>query len=109
MELEINNKMRMIGIKSSQSFGIEVARNEIFSESQFKSFKHHGDNRYVKIISFVVFYTLLKIDKPYLEKLDEKDLDTKVLLEYNTLLNSDERLETVLLPIRDGLTVSRVI
>ena len=42
------------------------------------------------------------------EELDEKDIDTKVLLEYNTLLNSDERLETVLLPIRDGLTISRV-
>ncbi|CAL2057974.1 O-methyltransferase [Tenacibaculum sp. 190524A05c] len=42
------------------------------------------------------------------EKLDEKDIDTKVLLEYNQLLNEDERLETVLLPIRDGLTISRV-
>ncbi|CAL2078351.1 caffeoyl-CoA O-methyltransferase [Tenacibaculum sp. 190524A05c] len=42
------------------------------------------------------------------EKLDEKDIDTKVLLEYNRLLNEDERLETVLLPIRDGLTISRV-
>jgi len=30
------------------------------------------------------------------------------LLAYNTLLNSDDRLETVLLPIRDGLTISRV-
>jgi caffeoyl-CoA O-methyltransferase len=42
------------------------------------------------------------------EKLDPKDIDTKVLLEYNALLNSDERVETVLLPIRDGLTISRV-
>jgi predicted O-methyltransferase YrrM len=42
------------------------------------------------------------------EKLNPKDLDTKVLLEYNQLLNSDERIETVLLPIRDGLTVSRL-
>jgi predicted O-methyltransferase YrrM len=42
------------------------------------------------------------------EPLDEKDIDTKVLLEYNRLLNEDERIETVLLPIRDGLTVSRV-
>lgn len=42
------------------------------------------------------------------EKLDPKDIDTKVLLEYNTLLNQDARIETVLLPIRDGLTVSRV-
>ncbi len=43
-----------------------------------------------------------------IEPLHDKDLDTKILLEYNKLLNSDSRLETVLLPIRDGLTVSRV-
>lgn len=43
------------------------------------------------------------------EPLQEKDIDTKILLEYNKLLNEDPRLETVLLPIRDGLTISRVI
>ncbi len=40
--------------------------------------------------------------------LDPKDEDTKVLLAYNKLLQEDSRLETVLLPIRDGLTISRV-
>ena len=43
-----------------------------------------------------------------IEELDPKDIDTKILLEYNRLLNEDSRLETVLLPIRDGLTISRV-
>ncbi len=42
------------------------------------------------------------------EELYLKDEDTKVLLAYNKLLNNDDRLETVLLPIRDGLTISRV-
>jgi len=42
------------------------------------------------------------------EELNPKDIDTKILLEYNKLLNTDNRLETVLLPIRDGLTISRV-
>jgi predicted O-methyltransferase YrrM len=42
------------------------------------------------------------------EKLDPKDKDTKALLAYNKLLNIDTRIETVLLPIRDGLTISRV-
>jgi predicted O-methyltransferase YrrM len=42
------------------------------------------------------------------EELAPKDADTKALLEYNKLLNSDDRIETVLLPIRDGLTISRV-
>jgi len=43
------------------------------------------------------------------EKLDKKDIDTKALLEYNRLLNSDPRVETILLPIRDGLSISRVV
>lgn len=44
-----------------------------------------------------------------LEELNPKDKSTKILLEYNQMINSDPRLETVLLPIRDGLTVSRII
>ncbi len=74
MELEINNKMRKIGIKSSQSYGVEVTRKEIFSESQFKSFNHQGDHNYVMIIAFVTFYCLLKIDKPYLKELEEEEI-----------------------------------
>lgn len=42
------------------------------------------------------------------EKLNPKDVDTKALITYNKLMNSDDRIETVLLPIRDGLTISRV-
>jgi predicted O-methyltransferase YrrM len=41
-----------------------------------------------------------------IEPLDKNDISTKIVLEYNRLLKEDERLETVLLPIRDGLTVS---
>lgn len=44
-----------------------------------------------------------------LEPLKPNDKSTKILLEYNQLLKEDPRVETVLLPIRDGLTVSRVI
>jgi len=42
------------------------------------------------------------------EKLDPKDVDTNALIIYNKLLNDDDRIETVMLPIRDGLTISRV-
>jgi len=44
-----------------------------------------------------------------LEKVDKDDIDTKALIQYNILLNEDPQLETVMLPIRDGLTVSRVV
>lgn len=43
-----------------------------------------------------------------IEALDPKDKTTKILLEYNKKLASHPLLETVLLPIRDGLTLSRV-
>lgn len=39
--------------------------------------------------------------------LDPKDKSTKTVLEFNTLLKEDPRIETVVLPIRDGLTISR--
>ena len=41
-----------------------------------------------------------------IEELNPSDVSTKIVLEYNALLKDDPRLETVLLPIRDGLTVS---
>ncbi len=44
-----------------------------------------------------------------IEKVAEDDISTKALLEYNKLLVEDSRVETVLLPIRDGIAISRVI
>ncbi|MEM8520258.1 O-methyltransferase [Flavobacterium sp. PL12] len=44
-----------------------------------------------------------------LEQVNPNDLSTKIIMEYNDLLKNDPRVETVLLPIRDGLTVSRVL
>lgn len=44
-----------------------------------------------------------------IEPLKKDDISTKALLEYNTLLKEDKRIETVILPIRDGLTISRKI
>jgi caffeoyl-CoA O-methyltransferase len=44
-----------------------------------------------------------------LEEVKVNDKSTKILLEYNQLLKNDPRVETVLLPIRDGLTVSRIL
>ena len=42
-----------------------------------------------------------------MEPLNPKDTSTKALLAYNTLLKNDTRIETIILPVRDGLTVSR--
>lgn len=41
------------------------------------------------------------------EPLKPQDIDTKALLEFNDMVTKDERVENVLLPIRDGLMVAR--
>jgi len=43
------------------------------------------------------------------ESVKKGDNDTEALLLYNKKINEDPRVETVLLPIRDGLTVTRVL
>ena len=42
-----------------------------------------------------------------IEELQPNDIITPALIAYNELLKNDDRVETVLLPIRDGLTISR--
>ncbi|MEO1012601.1 MAG: O-methyltransferase [Bacteroidota bacterium] len=42
------------------------------------------------------------------EPLKPKDKATKIVMDYNQKLKEDSRVETILLPIRDGLTLSRV-
>jgi predicted O-methyltransferase YrrM len=42
-----------------------------------------------------------------IEPLQKDDTSTPALIEYNALLKNDKRIETVLLPIRDGLTICR--
>ena len=44
-----------------------------------------------------------------LEDVQKNDKSTPILLKYNKIVNEDPRVETVLLPIRDGLTVSRIL
>jgi predicted O-methyltransferase YrrM len=42
-----------------------------------------------------------------LDKKTQIDVATKSLVAYNKMMNDDERIESVILPIRDGLTISR--
>ena len=43
-----------------------------------------------------------------IKEVNQKDISTLEIIKYNKLLKEDLRVETVLLPIRDGLTISRV-
>lgn len=44
-----------------------------------------------------------------LEEADKDDEDTRVLQEFNRRLANDKRVESVLVPLRDGITLSRVL
>lgn len=44
-----------------------------------------------------------------LEEAKPNDISTKTLQEYNLFLKNDFRVETLVLPIRDGLTICRVV
>lgn len=39
----------------------------------------------------------------------KNDDETNILIEFNKTLNEDERFETIILPLRDGLSISRLI
>ena len=41
------------------------------------------------------------------EEVVDGDIDTQVLIETNRFIHEDERVQEVMLPIRDGLTIIR--
>ncbi|MDG1973649.1 MAG: O-methyltransferase [Flavobacteriaceae bacterium] len=55
------------------------------------------------LISDNVLWSGKVIDK------NSSDIATKKLLEFNNMINNDKRLETIIIPVRDGLSVSRKI
>ena len=42
-----------------------------------------------------------------LEDYDSLDRETKILMDYNKMIHEDERVQEILLPIRDGLMIAR--
>ena len=44
-----------------------------------------------------------------LEKTSKNDTATKTLVDYNNMINNDSRVETIILPIRDGISICRKI
>ena len=48
-------------------------------------------------------------DGKVLNPISEKDTSTKAIVKYNKLLSQREDMDTIILPIRDGLTISRKI
>ena len=88
----------------------ETSFDLIFIDAEKKQYDHYFEAVIKKCHpgSIILSDNVLWSGK-VIEPLVKNDKATKVLLEYNKKLASDPRLDTVLLPIRDGLTLSRVL
>ena len=60
----------------------------------------------VRIGGYIIFDNVLWSGK-VIEEVKSNDKDTQVLIELNRLIHDDERVQEVLLPIRDGLLIAR--
>lgn len=62
----------------------------------------------VKVGGYIIADNVLWNGK-VIEPVKDKDIDTKVILEYNEIVKKDKRVQNVLFPIRDGLNIARKI
>ena len=62
----------------------------------------------IQIGGFIIADNVLWSGK-VIEEVNEKDQETKAIKEFNTLIQSSERVENILMPIRDGLMICQKI
>ena len=88
---------------------MEVNFDLVFIDAEKKNYDAYFETviRKCKAGSIILSDNVLWSGK-VIEPLKKSDQATNALLDYNKKLKEDKRVETVLLSIRDGLTVSRV-
>jgi predicted O-methyltransferase YrrM len=88
---------------------LDITFDLIFIDAEKKQYDHYLETVLPKTKSgSVILSDNVLWSGKVVEPLDPKDKATKVLLDYNKKLSEHPLLDTVLLPIRDGLTLSRV-
>lgn len=73
LKLKTHSKINYLLFKASQVGNLQFD-DKISNSNMFKSLNHVEDTRYTRIIAFAVFYTLIKIDKHYLNGLDDETI-----------------------------------
>ncbi len=63
----------------------------------------------VPVGGYIIADNVLWSGKVLDKKEIENDLDTRTIVEYNAMIQNDDRVENVLFPIRDGLMVARKV
>lgn len=82
----------------------------VFIDAEKKQYPEYFDVAIKKCVSgSIILSDNVLWSGKVVEPLKKGDKATEVLLRYNQKINTDPRIETVVLPIRDGLTLSRVL
>ena len=89
---------------------IEETIDLVFIDADKSNYPNYLEKVYpkVKVGGYIIADNVLwsgKVAQPA----KEKDIDTKVLQEFNRMVNEDDRFENVLMPVRDGLMIARKI
>ena len=89
---------------------LDMVFDLVFIDAEKTSYTEYFESAFKKTISgSVILSDNVLWSGKVVEPLDPKDKATRILLDYNKRLKEDPRVETVILPIRDGLTLCRVL
>lgn len=89
---------------------IEDEFDIVFIDADKKSYADYYDMIFpkIKIGGYIMADNVLWSGK-VIEDFDKNDRDTQKLIEFNTKVQNDERVQNVLFPIRDGIMIARKI
>ncbi len=106
------NAVEKIDYRIGDALEIIPSLNETFDLVFIDADKSNYINYYnlvfdkVKSGGFILTDNVLWSGK-VIQELKSDDLDTKIILQFNEMVKNDDRVDTILLPIRDGLMLTR--
>ncbi len=74
LELSVYNKISKTAFKAAQLEDINIDKKELLYERAQEKLNYRDDDKQVKLIAFVVFYTLLRLDKFYAKGLSHNQI-----------------------------------
>ena len=90
--------------------GLDMKFDLVFIDAEKKEYSSYYKSVLPKtIVGSIILSDNVLWSGKVVEPIEKGDKATKALLEYNKMLKEDPRVETVMLPVRDGLTLSRVL
>lgn len=103
VEVKVGNAMELID-------DIDKEIDLVFIDADKSNYPNYLEKVYpkLKVGGYIIADNVLWSGKVTMEA-KEKDIDTKVLQQFNRMVNEDERFENVLMPVRDGLMIARKV